>query len=484
MEVIHPILGKFVLSASIGEGTFASVYTARHPRLRQPIAIKIFNDQFPVENVYEAFEISNSIRHPLICQEFDIFQAQKGETCILMEYINGMTLLDYANTFGPLSNTEIRSFTAQLIIALDFIHKNNIIHRDLKCENILIDHNHNIRIIDFGFSISDLVMHETTCGSPSYLAPEIIEGKPYGTSIDIWSLGIVLYAITFGQLPFENQNLRQLFLMICQEEPSYQSNQEVHEDLIDLLKRMLTKDPKSRITTEQIKLHPYFTRDEKGKQYIFNTNIFTDMLKDNFPILSLVKQLKLPDDQYIQFMQDLQQGNQTADTMLYQFMKKSYLSNVKLPELSKQILVPKSEKVKLSRSKDFVPMISFSNRMATSSYSSSSPINACNTNAPSDTTHQTSNHAEFRKAHTVSMLHQYKHTNDKPQHSDTQADQGSNQCSRLLFANPFIKANSRSRRYSTILSHATSNDLKQPSQYSPKSISTKLPNLFSPVSSL
>ncbi|OHS98062.1 hypothetical protein TRFO_35592 [Tritrichomonas foetus] len=316
-RVVHPILGEFEIVKPIGSGSFATVYLARHCEKRFPVALKVFDVNFPIDGTIPSFKMAAQIEHPFICREFDFFEniafnpkmnsqniktsdestnnltnnSQSASTdhftqniinisefdqnakqmCILMEYVNGITLLEYANNFGPLNEIEIQKIAGQLVIALEVLHSRNIIHRDLKCENILIDSYGNVRLIDFGFSCESSHLHSTTCGSPAYIAPEIILKENYTNSVDVWSLGIVLYAISYGYLPFEDQSLSKLLQMIVNEEPSFEGDDDVSDNLGDLIRKMLIKDPKERITLEQIKNHPFFTQDAHGRRYEFES---------------------------------------------------------------------------------------------------------------------------------------------------------------------------------------------------------------------
>ncbi|OHS98337.1 CAMK family protein kinase [Tritrichomonas foetus] len=177
---------------------------------------------------------------------------------IVMEYLENGTLLEYVNKNGPLSEDSASRVFSQLISVLDYLHNTmNIIHRDIKAENIMFDKNMNIRIIDFGFSkilSSNMQIVTTSCGSPGYASPELISGFPYRTSSDIWSAGIVLYAMTTGSLPFQSFNTQRSIELIMNSDPQYPSR--LSSILVDLLDKLLTKDPDLRITLDQIKEHP------------------------------------------------------------------------------------------------------------------------------------------------------------------------------------------------------------------------------------
>lgn len=344
MEVIHPYLGKFIIFKQIGTGSFASVYLAQHFKLHYPVAIKIFQKDFMEEYVQNAFKIAKSIRHPFICQCFDIFKNQRDETCVLMEYIEGMTLLDYANIKSSISESEIQILFGQLVIAVEYLHKHNIIHRDLKCENIMVDNYNNIRLIDFGFSCHNVELHSTVCGSPAYLAPEIIQSENYGVSVDIWSLGIILYAIKYRQLPFENSNFTKLFHLITSTDPFFPPDIETSPNLMDLIKKLLTKQPNKRITIDEIKKHPFFTTDSKGSKYHFDEkllNVFIHEPNDTIiPEKAVLNMMRLSANDELKAIDDIKSNNLNFHSLTYLILYKNYISTQLLPKYTRCFIYP------------------------------------------------------------------------------------------------------------------------------------------------
>lgn len=328
MEINHPRLGKFIILREIGHGVYSSVYLGRHLQTNFLVAIKVFADNYPYESSLNEFNVFSEIIHPFICQEFDLFTTETGEVCLLIEFVHGTTLLHYANHNSPLSTATIKLIIGQIIIALEFLHDRNITHRDLKCDNILIDRNNNVRIIDFGFA-SETENHQTLCGSYEYLAPEIILQQNYGKAVDVWSLGIILYAIYFGHLPFESHNLQQLLTMICEAEPDLHNDISC-PDLVHLITRMLDKNPETRITIDQIKTHRFFTSDENGNSYFFDSHCFESLIDVKQPIHFLLDKLRLPQDQKNKCIDDLKKGNRTKDTIAYLIIRKDVMSSCAL----------------------------------------------------------------------------------------------------------------------------------------------------------
>jgi serine/threonine protein kinase len=199
------------------------------------------------------------VKHPFIVELFSDFQ-ESGNRYLVMEFLPNGDPRDRLNKTGPLAEDTVRYYFLQLVWALEYLHlEKHVAHRDLKCENILFDKYDNLRLIDFGLSRmseggSDF---SSVCGSPSYVAPEIIQHMPYKLSADIWSLGIVLYAMAVGQLPFVDDQTEILLRKILEEPVTYPTFLSPH--LIDLLKGLLCKKPEHRLTIDQIKTHPWFS---------------------------------------------------------------------------------------------------------------------------------------------------------------------------------------------------------------------------------
>jgi len=178
-----------------------------------------------------------------------------------MEYASGGELFDYIVKRKRLKEPEACKFYQQIISGVEYIHKCGICHRDLKPENLLLDEQKNIKIVDFGLSntYTDGVLLKTACGSPCYAAPEMIAGKKYhGLASDIWSCGIILYAMTCGYLPFEDPNTNKLYkkILAC----DYQKPGSLSAALKDLLNRILNTDPKVRISIADIRAHDWYQK--------------------------------------------------------------------------------------------------------------------------------------------------------------------------------------------------------------------------------
>lgn len=179
-----------------------------------------------------------------------------------MEYVPGGELYNLIERKGRLSEDEARVYTQQILSALEYCHRRKVAHRDIKPENIFLDEEKNIKLGDFG--LSNLMQAgeflRTSCGSPNYAAPEVISGCMYcGTEVDVWSTGVVLYALLAGYLPFDDNNTTSLFAKI--KTANYIMPHHFSPEVKDLISRMLTVDPVARITINQIKAHPWYNVD-------------------------------------------------------------------------------------------------------------------------------------------------------------------------------------------------------------------------------
>lgn len=230
------------------------------------MAVKIHNRQKIraqqlEEKVKREIKILKMCMHPHIIRLYEVIET-RTDVYVFIEYSSGGELFDYIVERGRLSESEARRFFQQLLSGVEYCHANMIAHRDLKPENLLLDENCNVKIADFGLSncMRDGWFLKTSCGSPNYAAPEVISGRLYaGPEVDIWSCGVILYALLCGTLPFDDESIPYLFKKIkggIYILPSYLSDSSK-----DLISSMLITDPMKRITVEQIRAHPWFTRD-------------------------------------------------------------------------------------------------------------------------------------------------------------------------------------------------------------------------------
>ena len=214
-------IGKYVIKGTIGTGSFGKVKLGEHEKTGHKVAVKILNKEKlstmdTCGKVKREVQILKLLRHPHIIKLYEVIPTQT-DIFLVMEHVPGGELFDYIVQHGKLSEEKARRFFQQIISGIHYCHRHKIVHRDLKPENLLLDANENVRIADFGLSnmIKDGEFLNTSCGSPNYAAPEVISGKQYaGPEVDVWSCGIILYALLCGMLPFDDSNYCVLFKKI------------------------------------------------------------------------------------------------------------------------------------------------------------------------------------------------------------------------------------------------------------------------------
>ena len=264
-------VGHYVISKTIGSGAFATVYLAQHAITQVFVALKCIpkrklRNQAEFELLQREINLMRSMDHPFIASFFEVIDDEKN-FYISMEMVENGNLLDYINSNKGLQEQQARRIFCQLITVLEYLHvEKRVVHRDLKAENVLLDKNYNIRLVDFGlskaFSKTDPFL-QTTCGSPAYVAPEIIKEKPYTSAADIWSLGVLLYAMVVGTLPFNGDNISFMLQQIITVNPPIPKN--LSPELRQLISRLLIKEPNARITLQEIIEHPWLSEFEDSR---------------------------------------------------------------------------------------------------------------------------------------------------------------------------------------------------------------------------
>uniref|UniRef100_A0A8L0DRB6 non-specific serine/threonine protein kinase n=1 Tax=Oncorhynchus mykiss TaxID=8022 RepID=A0A8L0DRB6_ONCMY len=249
----QPHIGNYRLLKTIGKGNFAKVKLARHILTGREVAIKIIDKtQLNPTSLQKVKEKPVLSPYWTLHIPFHVIETEKT-LYLVMEYASGGEVFDYLVAHGRMKEKEARAKFRQIVSAVQYCHQKHIVHRDLKAENLLLDADMNIKIADFGFS-NEFVMGsklDTFCGSPPYAAPELFQGKKYdGPEVDVWSLGVILYTLVSGSLPFDGQNLKELRERVLRGKyriPFYMST-----DCENLLKRFLVLNPAKRGTLEQI----------------------------------------------------------------------------------------------------------------------------------------------------------------------------------------------------------------------------------------
>ena len=261
-------IGNYTLLYKIGCGSFASVYMGMNDLIGYPVAIKqIRRENYETEKekirLLREISIMKMAKHQYIAELFEIIDNENEPYIYLVqELVSNGSIKSMLLPGQPLSEDLSRKIFSQLIVAVGYLHFNlNIIHRDLKAENILLDQNQNIRLIDFGLSTTISIpaadIQRTACGSPAYAAPEIIVQDSYTESADIWSLGILLYLMTTGHFPFDINSVTKLLNDIVSTPIEIPTN--ISIELQNLLSKILDKNAKTRISIMNIMKHPWFT---------------------------------------------------------------------------------------------------------------------------------------------------------------------------------------------------------------------------------
>ena len=259
------IICDFIIKEKLGEGAFGSVRLGVNKQTGEKVAIKIldkskimkYEDKIRIER---EIEILKKLRHPNIMRLYSIIETDK-QILLITEYIKGQELFQYILLKKKLSEEEACLYFSQIVSGIEYLHKLKIAHRDIKSENIIIEQNTKIiKIIDFGLSNTygdkDEELLRSSCGSPFYAAPEMLKGDIYkGNKVDIWSMGVVLYLMICGSLPFQDEDNSKLFQKIIK--GKYTIPMHVSNHARDLLYKLIEINPKKRINITQIKRHPW-----------------------------------------------------------------------------------------------------------------------------------------------------------------------------------------------------------------------------------
>ncbi|KAI9342559.1 kinase-like domain-containing protein [Obelidium mucronatum] len=256
------LLDRYRVTKILGEGSYGRVKLATDLENKRKVALKIINKTSikkpeHVTRIKREVRILRLLNHPNIVKLYDVAETDK-EIILSMEYIEGGELFDFIVANPRLNEKIARRIFRQIVSAVDYCHQSSVIHRDLKPENLLLDNDKNIKIIDFGFvnlyDPEDVL--KTFCGSPFYASPEMILGKKYvGPEIDIWSMGVILFALLAGKLPFRDSNVKDLYRKITSS--SFDLPSCIGKESGDLIKLMLKANPTERATLEQVRNHEW-----------------------------------------------------------------------------------------------------------------------------------------------------------------------------------------------------------------------------------
>ncbi|KAK6912508.1 Protein kinase domain [Dillenia turbinata] len=251
----------------LGQGTFAKVFYGKLLNSGDSVAIKVINKdrvrkEGMMDQIQREISVMRLVRHPNVVEIKEVM-ATKTKIFVIMEYVKGGELFKKVSK-GRLKEDQARKYFQQIISAVDFCHSRGVFHRDLKPENILLDENENIKISDFGLSaLPEHLRHDgllhTWCGTPAYVAPEVLRRKGYdGSKADIWSCGVILFVLLAGFLPFRDENIMDMYRKVFRAEfecPPWFSSESKR-----LISKLLVVDPCKRITIPAIMRVPWFVK--------------------------------------------------------------------------------------------------------------------------------------------------------------------------------------------------------------------------------
>ena len=274
-------LSNYKYIRTIGEGTFGKVKLAIHILTGEKVAIKILQKnlikgQKQYERIHNEIKYLKLLNHPNIIKIYEVIE-NDFYFFIVMEYATGGELFNYIVLKEKLSEKETSFFFFQIIQGVRKIHEKKICHRDIKPENLLLSRKNVIKIIDFGLSSEYDEVLETPCGSPCYASPEMIKGQKYkGLSVDLWACGVILFAMLFGYLPFDDNDNNILFKKILDCEIDFPEEKEIDvgKDAIDLINKILNPDPEKRIGIDEVEKHPFMEYGKKEYEKLFKKENF------------------------------------------------------------------------------------------------------------------------------------------------------------------------------------------------------------------
>lgn len=256
----------------LDEGSVGKVYLIEKIDNQEKFALKIIKitDQTPIENIENEIRILSSCEHKNIVKFIECFQV-KEKLWIIMEYMNGGKLTNLLVEYSFKEN-QIATILREVLLAVEYLHSNQLIHRDIKSDNILINKNGEIKLSDFGFCCiqRSYIKHKSIVGSPYWMPPEVIKGVEYDEKVDIWSIGILLLEIIEGEPPYLELNpIKALYCITTYDPPKPKDPKKCSDELNDIIYSCLQKDPKNRSSAKELLNHP-FMKKASNSTFIVN----------------------------------------------------------------------------------------------------------------------------------------------------------------------------------------------------------------------
>ncbi|GAB5363513.1 hypothetical protein AAMO2058_000889600 [Amorphochlora amoebiformis] len=259
-------LDSFDLMRVVGKGSFGKVYQVRLKETGDIYALKVLKKSHlakrkQIGHTRTERKVLQNIEHPFIVSLRYAFQTEQ-RLYMVLDYFTGGELFFHLKNGGRFDYARGRFYCAELTCALECLHDNDIIYRDLKPENVLLDNEGHVRLTDFGLSkdsVAGNTLTHTFCGTPEYLAPEVIQGKPYNKTVDWWSLGTMTYEMICGLPPFYSTNVHKMYTKIIMEQLKFPKH--LPKVAVDFLAKLLDRNPKSRLGIgggKEVKAHDFF----------------------------------------------------------------------------------------------------------------------------------------------------------------------------------------------------------------------------------
>ena len=246
----------------IGCGAFSTVYRGLCDRTYHVVSLKVI-DKFRSSDdvIQEEIIMHRSLDHPFLAHYYGSID-MPDKTIVVMEYVKGNTLLTAINDSGCINEADAQRMFCQLVSAVKYMHSRKLVHRDLKLENIIVNFRKHVKLIDFGFTASTQNPTTTPCASIPYAAPEILRGEPFTEKVDVWALGVILYAMLAGELPFGDGDANTVSECISKKELFYPGH--LSDEVVELLGLLLEKDVDARPTIDQIANHVWLQQTKSA----------------------------------------------------------------------------------------------------------------------------------------------------------------------------------------------------------------------------
>ncbi|XP_073530942.1 testis-specific serine/threonine-protein kinase 1-like [Phyllobates terribilis] len=266
----------YTVGMGLGQGSYGKVMAAFSEHMKCCVAVKIIDltkapPDFLWKFIPREIEILTVMNHHYIVKTYEIFETSTGKVYIVMELGAKGDLFDFIKNRGPLPEDVARKLFHQLATAVKYCHDLGIVHRDLKCENILLDEEFNIKLSDFGFAKRidknhKSILSQTFCGTAAYAAPEVLQRIPYEPKVcDIWSLGVILFIMVSGSMPYDDSNIKKMLLVQKEQHIDFPSSKRFSSECKDIIYQMLQPNVRLRLTIDDILNHKWLQPTSKAK---------------------------------------------------------------------------------------------------------------------------------------------------------------------------------------------------------------------------